>query len=604
MKEITVTFQPYGKRVRAPAGVTILEAARRAGIEVRSICGGKGSCGKCKVVVRRGEVEFARPEEGRLLSEEELNEGYVLACLTRCLTDCEVFVPPETRMERQRMQAEALIPRRVHVRPVVAKIFLRDPSEVSKLVGFRDVDAAYERCVGGCTVVTWEFGGASEVLEVEEGDTRDRLLGLAVDIGTTKVVAYLVDLRSGKVIATGSEYNAQLIYGEDVISRVSFALDHEDGLDLVQRAAVETINKLVGELVRKVGARPEDVYDVCVAGNTVMTYLFVKKDPSPLLKTGVEIPRESYLLRSRELGLRVNPAARVYCLPCAGRFLGGDVVGDILASGMHRSSEFSLLVDIGTNAEVVLGGEGWLLATTAPAGPAFEGWGIRFGMRAVEGAIERVRIDPETLKARYTVIGGVKPKGICGSGLIDLLAEMFRHRIIDTLGKINRRISSPYIREGEDGYEYVVVPREETSIGRDIVITERDIANLIDSKSSVCAAVSVLLKKMRLSVRDVSRVYVCGAFGRYLDLDSAVAIGLIPEFPNAEVEYIGNGSVAGAYLSLVSAEYREEAEEIAKLIAYYDLMKDADFMDEYTAGFVLPGKKELFPTWWEASRKL
>ncbi len=221
----------------------------------------------------------------------------------------------------------------------------------------------------------------------------------------------------------------------------------------------------------------------------------------------------------------------------------------------------------------------------------------------MEGAIDSVRIDPETLKAKYTVIGGRKPKGICGSGLIDLLAELFRHGIIDSLGKINRKLDSPYIREGEQGYEYVVVPAEESGIGMDIVITEKDIANLIDSKSAACAAIAILLKKMKLSVEDVEKVYICGAFGRYIDPNSAMAIGLLPEFSNAEIVYLGNGSVGGAYLTLMSIGHREIAEKIAGTVAYFELLKDADFMDEYLAGFVLPGKKELFPTWWVRSRQ-
>ena len=615
VEKITITFQPYGRRITVPVGTTILDAAIKAGIEIRSVCGGKGACGKCKVIVRKGEVEFNYdPKEG-LLTPEELSTGCMLACLTRCLTDCEVYVPPESRLEGQKIQVEALIPE-VVPKPIIRKVYLSIVPDVKKLPeAIGDGEVIISNTVGlklktnmeiydkGGTFILWKYGGKTEVLDVEEGDTRDRAYGLAIDIGTTKIVTYLVDLNTGEILGLESDYNAQLIYGEDVISRVSYALERTDGLNIVRKAAVDTINNLINRLTERFKVKPEEIYDVCAAGNTVMTYLFVGKDPTPLLKTGIEVPRESYLLNAYEIGMNVNKQAKVYCLPCAGRFLGGDVIADVLASGIYRSPEAALLIDIGTNAEVILGGEGWLLATTGPAGPAFEGWGIRYGMRAVEGAIERVKIDPKTLRAKYSVIGGGKPRGICGSGLIDLIAEMFRLKIIDTLGKINKSLNSPLIREGPDGYEYIVVPKDETAIGRDIVITEKDIANLIDSKSSVCAAISVLLKKMRFSVYDITRVYICGAFGRYLDINSAMAIGLIPEFPNAKIKYIGNGSIAGAYLTLISDKCREKAEFIAKFIAYYDLMKDADFMDEYLAGFVLPGKKELFPTWWEASRR-
>lgn len=614
MNEVTITFQPYGRRVKVTSNVNILEATRLAGLNIRSICGGKGNCGKCKVVIRKGRVEFKYDKEEKLLTQEELSAGYVLACQSMCLSDSEIFIPPETRIEGQRIQADAVIPR-VEPSPIVRKIFVDaqvPPGSLGEYIRNKlgvSVDEsdlvrlAPASLKQGLTVVTSKHGDTYRIVGVEEGRTIERTYGLAIDIGTTKIVVYLVDLGSGEILGSESEYNGQLVYGEDLVSRISYAMEHEKGLLMLQQAAVKVINDLVDRLASKLGVRHSHIYDVCVAGNTVMTYLFVGRDPSPLLKTDVEVPREPFILDASALGLNVSPSAKVFCLPCVSRFLGGDAIGDILLSGMYEEPEISLLIDIGTNVEAILGGEGWFLATTAAAGPAFEGWGVRFGIRSVEGAIDSVRIDPRTLKANYTVIGGRKPKGICGSGLIDLVSELFRHGIIDSLGKFDRRIKSPYIREGEDGYEYVVAPKEEAELGRDIVITEKDIANIIDSKSAACAALAVLLKKMRLSVSDVSRVYICGAFGSYMDPNSATAIGLLPEFPNARIVYLGNGSVAGAYLTLVSEKYREKAGEIARLVAYFDLLKDADFMDEYLAGFVLPGKKELFPSWWEASRK-
>ena len=612
-EKIVVTFQPYGRRVAVRKGSTIMDAAWEGGILIRSVCGGIGKCGKCKVIVRSGDVKFDYNPEEKLLTPEELSSGYVLACLTKCLSDCEVFIPPETRVEKQKMQMEVRLPE-VSLDPAVRKIYLtreevlENPLEhlnrkagitchIPSVVEVKEVEKGVTYTV---------YRPTCEIICGEPGDTRDRMYGLAVDIGTTKVVAYLVDLNTGEVVGSASEYNAQIAYGEDVVSRISYAVKRADGLKTLQKAVVDTINMLIDRITSTKSIRNDEIYDVTVAGNTVMEYLFVGKNPAPLLETKVkvEIPREPFILNAASLGLNVNPGARVYCLPNAGRFLGGDTIGDVLVSGMYKKEEISLLIDIGTNVEVVIGSTGWLLATTAAAGPAFEGWGVRCGMRAVEGAISSVRIDPETLKAKYTTIGDVKPKGICGSGLIDVLSEMFVRGIIDPLGKINRKLDSPYIREGVDGYEYVVVPREESATGMDIVITERDIANLIDSKSAACAAISVLMKKMRLSVEDISHVYVCGAFGNYINLESAVRIGLIPEFTNADVIYLGNGSLGGAYITLVSSMHRRDARAVAELMAYYDLLKDADFMDEYLAGFVLPGKRELFPRWWKMSREL
>ncbi|MCD6491376.1 MAG: DUF4445 domain-containing protein [Candidatus Korarchaeota archaeon] len=616
---MNITIQPYGKRIKISTKTNLLDALRSAGIIIRSVCGGQGECGKCKIIIKSGKFDFKYNPDEKLLTPDELRNGYVLACLTRCLSDCEIFIPPETIIEKPKIQAEVMLPT-VSPNPMICKIFL--PGDVAikdlqELLGYEinakvefselllsKIETIKKSYPEGLTFVLSRY--VNNVIDVEGGNTSNRIYGLAVDIGTTKIVAYLIDLVTGKKLDSESEYNAQLSYGEDVVSRVGYALEHEGGLKTLQKAAVDTINFLIKRFESKLNIRASEIYDVSVAGNTVMEYLFVGKNPEPLLVTKykVEIPREAFILNASDLGLNVNPRAKVYCLPNAGRFLGGDTIGDILVSGMHKSPEISLLIDIGTNVEVVIGSEGWLLATTAAAGPAFEGWGVRFGMRATNGAIESVKIDPQSLKAKYKVIGNTKPKGICGSGLIDLLSELFRNGIIDALGKFNRKIKSPYVREGIDGYEYVVVPKENSATGTDIVITEKDIANLIDSKSAACAAISVLMKKMRLSVEDITRVYICGAFGSYINPNNATAIGLLPEFTNARIIYLGNGSVGGAYLTLVSSKFRDEAVEVAKLLAYYDLLKDADFMDEYLAGFVLPGKKELFPTWWETSKKI
>ncbi len=611
---VTIVFQPFGRRVKVRRGVNLLDAAISSGISIRSICGGKGNCGKCKVIVRRGNVDFIYNPKEKLLTVEELKAGYVLACLSLVNSDCEVFVPPESRLEGQRILSDALLPK-VKLEPIIRKIYIPADKitdlrrEMLKMdIPMDMVREAVEKVpecgLSGASLTYRQWDGNVDLIDFECEDTADENYGLAVDIGTTKIVAYLVNLNNGEIIGKASDYNKQLIYGEDIVSRVGYTIEKKDGAKAVQRAAVETINSLILKLMAEHGINWRHIYDVVAAGNTVMTYLFAGINAQPLLDPGTRVPPDAITIDTAGIDLRVNEKAQVYLLPSAGRFLGGDAIGDILASGIFKEDDVCVIIDIGTNVEAIMGNKEWFIATTAAAGPAFEGWGIRFGIRAVEGAIDSVKIDPETLKAKYTVIGGGKPKGICGSGLIDTLSELFTNGLVDRLGKINREIVSEYIREGEDGYEYVVVPAEETEIGRDIVITEKDIANLIDSKAAACAAVGVLLKKMNLTVYDVKKIFICGAFGSYLNLNSAIAIGLIPEFPNAEVKYIGNGSVAGAYLSLVSKSYRKIAEEVARNIAYIDLLKDSDFMDEYTAAYFLPGKKELFPTWWEASRKI
>ena len=616
-----MVFQPYGKRLRASKGDNILEIAREAGISIRSICGGKGSCGKCKVIIRKGKADFRYDQKGKLLTREELSQGYVLACLARCESDCEVLVPPESRIEGQKILSEAAIPE-IQIDPAVRKFFippkqLRGKSAEQLMKGFQSFTKARsfsgevgsklksiaDRCGEEGATLTVGLLEPTKILDVEAGDTLKRNFGLAVDVGTTKLTAYLVDITSGKILGTESDYNRQLMYGEDLVSRIGYTVDREDGIKNMQRAVLDTTNSLIKRLASNHSVEASWITDVCIAGNTVMTYFIMSKDASPLLEPYAEISKRPMTTDARSIDLGVNSEARVYCLPCVSRFLGGDTVGDILLSRMYESEEISLLLDIGTNVEAIFGSKGWFLSTTAAAGPAFEGWGIKFGMRSVEGAIDHVKVDPATLRASFTVIGEVKPRGICGSGLIDAMSEMFRNGILDSLGKVNRKLDSPYVRSSEEGYEYVVVQASEAEIGKDIVITEEDVLNLIDSKAAACSAISVIMKKMNLSVHDVANVYVCGAFANYMDLNSAMAIGLLPEFSKAKMKFLGNGSVAGAYLALISQEQREKAGKIASLTAYFDLLKDADFMDEYTVAYMLPGKRELFPTWWEASRK-
>ena len=621
MDQVTIVFQPYGKKVQASKADNLLEVAREAGIIIRSICGGKGSCGKCKVIIKKGEFDFEYDQKEKLLTEEELSSGYVLACQTRCNSDCELLVPPESRIEEQKILSEAAIPD-VLVDPTVKKVFIpsqqlhgqsydslvKNFQQVTKVAGIsNEVLSKLKLIIPQCgeegTTLTVGLGEPARIFDVEVGNTSQRNFGLAIDVGTTKVTVYLVDLVSGKIVGSESDYNRQLMYGEDLVSRIGYTVDRKDGIKDMQMAVIETINQLVKKLILKHNVDKNWITDTCVAGNTVMTYFLMGKDASPLLEPNVRLPRQPLLAEAGQLGIQVNAGGRIYCLPCVSRFLGGDAIGDVILSRMYESAEISLLVDIGTNVEAILGSSGWFLSTTAAAGPAFEGWGIRFGMRSVDGAIDRVKIDPATLKASYTVIGKTKPRGICGSGLIDLMSMMFIHGILDSLGKINPRSNSPHVRKGEEGYEYVVVEAEQTDIGKDIVITEKDIANLIDSKAAACAAVAVMMKKMKLSVEDVKKVYICGAFANYMDPNSAMAIGLLPEFPNAKIEYLGNGSVAGAYLTLVSRKEREKSVEIANLMTYFDLLEDADFMDEYTAAYSIPGKRELFPTWWDRSRR-
>ena len=414
-----------------------------------------------------------------------------------------------------------------------------------------------------------------------------------MDIGTTTIAGVLVDLNTGEVVSRASGMNRQITFGEELVTRISFARDPE-GLKKLQGIVVESINGVISEVTEEAVVSPDDVTDVCVGGNTVMNHLFAGLDPSYLEIADVEVSREPIVRRAGELGVKVYPGAYVYNVPNVSRFLGGDAVGDVLASGMHKSQEVSLMVDLGTNGEVVFGNSEWLFSSSCASGPAFEGEGVRHGMRGARGGIDHVKIDPVTFRVEVSVIGGVKPKGICGSGLIDLVAEMFRVGVLDFTGKLVPG-RTPLVRDGKWGLEYVVVPVAETSTGHDIVFTQADLDYVIDSKAAACGAITVLMKKLKIGIDDVRKLYLAGAFGNYSDVGNSTRLGIFPEFPNAEVHPIGNGSLSGAYAALMSMDARREAKEIAKKMVYVDLLVDVDFTEEYSKALYLPGAKEYFP---------
>jgi uncharacterized 2Fe-2S/4Fe-4S cluster protein (DUF4445 family) len=612
-----VVFEPYGKRVVAQRGSTILDAAQAAGLDLRSTCGGRGECGKCRVIIEKGSIKPSQFHDERFLSSQERLQGYHIACKTKILGPLLVDVPLETRLENQRILSDAVIPK-IELYPRVVKVFLEpempgesgeEPLDIVKAFekkvpyAVQVIDSTDRRIVGspdirrGLTMTTVREDDVMRIVQVEPGDVPGGIYGVAADIGTTKVVAYLVDLTNGSIIDVASDYNAQLPYGEDLISRIDYAVSKKDGLKILQKAVVTTINGLVNLVAQRNQIATSEIRDFCVAGNTVMTYLLVGLDPKPLNYSRTVVSQTPVSVEAEEFDIKAGRDARVYCMPSVSRWLGGDTVANVLAAGLFESEKISVLIDMGTNGEIVVGSRGWLFSTSCASGPAFEGYEIRFGMRSVEGAIEKARIDRTSLKAECSIIGGPekKPRGICGSGIIDLTAEMFTHGILSSGGEI-QEINCPFVRSGPDGMEYVVVPACETDLRKDITITQRDIDKFLDSKAATCAAISVLMRKVGLTISDVEVLYLSGAFGHYIDTERAVTIGVFPEFPRANIVRLGNGSVAGAYLGLLSLRQRAKAVEIAKTMTYWDLVDDPLFTDEYYEALRVPGKVELFPT--------
>jgi len=611
-KRVRIIFNPMNKVIEVERGEILLDAIREAGIMVRSICGGHGECGTCKVILDQGEVSDVSTKYKKWLSQEEISKGYRLACQTRVLSDCEVTIPVESRVFSPKilLNVEAVIDK---INPASKKFLLEKPFPQEaeggsiKLRGYLGSDPkvseeVYKKILlaGNEEQITATLsltGGRPEIIDVEAGDKTGSNYGLAIDLGTTTIVAFLVDLTNGKILSKMSELNSQITYGEALVSRISYAGTPE-GLRRLQEKAVESINDLIEKLTFETDIKKEEITDICIGGNTVMNHLLAGIDPSYLayVDGNKKVSRDPIIRKSKDLGIHANPEAYIYCLPNVSRFLGGDAVGDVLASGMYDSEEISLLVDMGTNGEIIFGNSMWLVSCSCASGPAFEGGGIRFGMRAMKGGIEHVKINPETFEAEYTVIGNTRPRGICGSGIIDAAAEMFSVGILDFTGKIVEG-KTPLVRKGVDGLEYVLVPAEKTAIGRDIVITQRDMDYLMDSKGAVCGAIITLMRKLKISIYDVKNVYLAGAFGAYSDLKNATKFGIFPEFPNAKIHPIGNGSIAGAYAALLSVEKRKKAEEIAKKMFYVDLLVDPMFADAYSESIYIPGSKEFFPTY-------
>jgi len=611
---VKVFFNPMNREIEVERGRLLLDAIREADIRIESICGGKGDCGKCRVILNKGEVSSLSTSQKKHLSPQEISEGYRLACQIRVLGDSEFTIPVESRIDRPKilLSMEMAIDR---LDPASKKFLMkvspfRNYEQMLlhrsvRLEGYsgpvpRMDHKVYEKLLlmeheEPVTVTLTKTNNYPEIINVESGNRTSSNYGLAIDVGTTTIAILLVDLISGKILGRESGLNRQITYGEELIPRIAFAGD-PNGLKKLQMEVVKSINNIVDHLASRIGVENEEIADICAGGNTVMNHLLAGMDPTYLSMANVEVSRKPIITESKAVGIHANPDAYLYCLPNVSRFLGGDAVGDVIASGMYDSDKISLIVDMGTNGEIVFGNKSWLVSCSCASGPAFEGEGIKFGMRAMRGGIEHVKIDSKSFESEYTVTGDTLPKGICGSGIIDLAAEMFSVGILDFAGKIVKS-RTPLVRKGRDGLEYVVVPAEKTAIGRDIVITQRDMDYVMDSKAAACGAITVLMKKLKLSIYDVQSLYLAGAFGAYTDLRNATKLGIFPEFPKAKICPIGNGSLSGAYATLLSVENREKARAIAENMVYIDLLVDVEFTERYSEAIYIPGKKEFFPSY-------
>jgi uncharacterized 2Fe-2S/4Fe-4S cluster protein (DUF4445 family) len=625
-----ITFLPDNVSLSVDDNTNLFKAVKAAGLYVLSSCGGKGNCGKCKVIIQEGKTESGKSRS--FLSAEETERGYTLACLTRVKSDLVAEIPPESRMQAKHKIAtgaktEELLKLMANaggcLESRISRVFLElspptlddnipDFERVRRALDGAGLDASHLHMnylvlkklphvlrEGGwkVTVSVFNVGAVLEVLDIFQGDATRTRYGAAVDIGTTTVVVYLVDMTNGAVIGSSSTYNSQVKCGDDVITRIVYATER-NGLTELQELAVGNINTMLAELAEKNNVPPGMIDYIVVAGNTTMEHLFYGINPQ-FIREEPYIPVATFfpLIRGKSVGFKIDPQAMVYSMPNVASYVGGDVTAGVLVSQIHKQDAVSLFIDIGTNGEIVLGNKDWLVTAACSAGPAFEGSGIKFGMRAMEGAIEEVEIDPKTYDVNYRVIGDAKPIGICGSGMIDTLAEMYLNGVIDQKGKIREEIGSKRIRKGESGLEYVLAWRVESAINKEIVITEADLDNLIRAKAAIYAGFATLVAHMGMKFTDIEKLYIAGGFGRYIDVERAITIGMLPDLPVDKFQFLGNTSIMGAYFALLCDRLRHEAEEIAHRMTYVELSVSRNFMDEYLSALFLPHTDlDAFPT--------
>ena len=641
MSQCKVIFSPDSRAIDVEEAVTLLEAADLAGVHINNLCGGQGVCGGCKVRITKGIVEKSTKSIS-LLTKEEIQQGYVLACQTPVKDNLEVEIPVEARLEGEQilMEGETLtfsIPEEIErppqeeagvsfYSPLTMKMHLKLPlptlednlsdleriyREIQRKANISDPEIELHKIRGlarilrknemRITVTLGRKNNKFKIIQIEGGDTLKRNFGIALDIGTTTVVAQLVDMNSKEILGTIASHNRQSRYGEDVISRIVYACNR-NGMEPLNKAVIGNIGDLVKSLAREKKIELNEITVAMAAGNTTMTHLLLGMEPcfirtEPYIPTATTFP----VMKASDAWIPINPDGLLGVMPCVSSYVGGDITAGVLASGMCDSSKVSMLMDLGTNGEIVLGNCEWLVCCSASVGPAFEGGGLKCGMRATNGAIQVISISNDHVN--YSTIGNIRARGICGSGVIDVLAELLRNRMIQPDGKFDTERGSSRIRRTDDGEEFVIVRADESETGNDIVITEYDISNLIKSKGAVYAAATILAKSVGVDFNDMDRIYIAGGFGNYLNIKNAIGIGLLPDLPLERFRFIGNSSLAGARMTLLSNHAFEKAHEIAEKMTYFELSVNPDFMNEFIAALFLPHtNQQLFPSVMESIR--
>jgi len=654
-KKHTVILQPSGRRGQVDEGMSVRAAARELGVEIESICAENATCGKCMVLVEEGRFEKYNIDSKRehlspigteeraylmrrpkLLQSKGWEIGQVrLSCQCKVLGDVLINVPEESRGNKQIVRKTAR-ERAIEIKPSIRKYYVSMvPPNIERPIAdwerlakgletsmalvhgpeaklprwfdlridyqcLRSLSSTLRAANWNVTVSVWQD---KEVIEVQPGYVEESY-GAAVDIGSTTVALYLCNLRTGELLAAESEMNPQIVYGEDVMSRIQYAIEHPDGLEKLHKAVIATLNKLLKQAAKTAQIKTEEILEMVLVGNSTMHHLVLNLHPKDLgLAPFVPAIHSSVDIKARELGLQINPSGNIHVLPTIASFVGADTSAMILAEEPHKQDENWLLIDVGTNAELVLGNRKRLVCTSTPTGPALEGAHVEYGMRAAPGAIERVQIDENTLEPKYKVIGvdgwntdhtefKGQVKGICGSAIIDAVAELFRVGIVDSRGRFKKGLSSNRVREGENGWEYIIAWADETSIGRDIPMTQQDVRQIQLAKAALFTAARTLLKRTGLQSPD--KIILAGGFGSYIDKEKAMLIGLIPDCELEKVYAIGNAAGDGARIALLNVEKRNEIDSVTRQVERFELPTDPEFQNQFMLATSFPHMSEPF----------
>lgn len=620
MDNYQVTILPENKIIPVAKGANLISAVKSAGIDIESPCGGRGTCGKCAVKVISGIYEIRNDTH---LQQELKDDGYVPACQTRVNSDMVIEVPEFSRLMRHKVELTGKKTRfgSDHdylaingLNPLSRKYFIelkkpdlsdcmndldRLKAALEKEYGLKDVRIGLsiirklpEAVRAGdwkLTITVVNIEGTNEVVCIEPGKSAKPAYGLAVDLGTTTVAASLIDLDKGISAENAGTYNKQASYGSDVISRIVYADENKKGVEELQKAAVDTVNELIEEIVAKSGLKKGDISIMVLGGNTVMTHMLLGITASylrlePYIPGAVSFPA----VKAHQLDIAINPEAPIITIPGVASYVGGDITAGILAAMLTHSEKLTLFIDIGTNGELVLGNSDWLVTCSCSAGPAFEGSGISSGMRAMAGAIDWIEIDRNDFEVRCRAIADKKPIGICGSGLIYSISEMMDAGIIDRAGQINEKVPTKRIRNGSEGPEYVLVYAGESGSGHDIAITQSDIKNILRAKGAIFAGIRTMLQEVQLKIDDIERVYIAGGFGNYINIEDAINIGLLPDLPTERFEYVGNSCIQGTILTMLCRKAYGEAVDIAGKMTYLELSAGNLFMDEFVSALFIP----------------